>query len=110
MKPLMHFVCVLMTAAFFLSGCASSGKLSEGGSEMALTPITDNPSGKIYPGKFVWHDLLTPDHLSAGKFYEELFGWQIDYQGQYAVVRNGDKLIAGILQVEPPDGITSGGV
>jgi predicted enzyme related to lactoylglutathione lyase len=110
MKPLLYFVCVLMTAAVFLSGCASFGKLSESGVEMALTPITDNPSGKIYPGKFVWHDLLTPDPLSAGKFYEKLFGWQIDYQGQYAVVRNGDKLIAGILQMELPDGISRDGI
>jgi predicted enzyme related to lactoylglutathione lyase len=110
MKPLLYFVCVLMTAAVFISGCASFGKLSESGVEMALTPITDNPSGKIYPGKFVWHDLLTPDPLSAGKFYEKLFGWQIDYQGQYAVVRNGDKLIAGILQMELPDGISRDGI
>ena len=110
MKPLMHFVCVLMTAAFFFSGCASFSSLSEGGAEMALTPITDNPSGKIYPGKFVWHDLLTPDPVSAGKFYEKLFGWQIDYQGQYAVVRNGDKLIAGILKMEQPDDISRYGV
>ena len=77
---------------------------------MAQVPITESPSGKTYPGKFIWHDLLTPDPLSAGKFYEELFGWQIDYQGHYAVVRNGDKLIAGILQVEPPEGVTRGGV
>jgi len=110
MKPLIRFVCVLMTAAVFLSGCASFDKLSEGGVEMALTPITDNPSGKIYPGKFVWHDLLTPDPVSAGKFYEELFGWQINYQGQYAVVRNGDKLIAGILKMELPDDISRDGV
>ncbi|MFA9421560.1 MAG: VOC family protein [Gammaproteobacteria bacterium] len=71
---------------------------------MAQTPVTENPSGKTFPGKFIWHDLVTPDVLSAGKFYEQLFGWQIDYQEQYAVVRNGNKLIAGILQVEPAGG------
>ncbi len=77
---------------------------------MAQIPITENPSGKTYPGKFIWHDLLTPDPLSAGKFYEKLFGWQIEYQGRYAVVRNHGKVIAGILQVEPPDGKARDGV
>ncbi len=103
MQSSVRLVGVLITAAVFLNGCAGFGKLSDGGVEMAQTPITENPSGMTYPGKFIWHDLLTPDSLSAGKFYEKLFGWQIDYQGQYAVVRNNGKLIAGILQVAPSD-------
>jgi len=120
MQSLARFVGVLVAAAVFLSGCANFGKLSEGGREMAQVPITENPSGQTYPGKFIsgqtypgkfiWHDLLTPDPLSAGKFYEELFGWQIEYQGRYAVVRNDGKLIAGILQANPPDGRTRDGV
>jgi hypothetical protein len=110
MQSLIRFVGVLIAAAVFLGGCASSGKLSEGGAEMAQVPITENPSGETWPGKFIWHDLLTPDPRSAGKFYEELFGWQIDYQGKYAVVRNDGKLIAGILQVEPAAGSTPDGV
>ena len=110
MQSLVRFVGVLMTAAVFLSGCANSGKLSEGGAEMAQIPITENPSGKTHPGKVIWHDLLTPDPLSAGKFYEKLFGWQIEYQGRYAVVRNRGKVIAGILQVAPSDGQARDGV
>ena len=110
MQSLVRYVGVLIIAAVFLSGCSNFGKLSAGGVEMAQTPITENPSGKTYPGKFIWHDLLTPDPLSAGKFYEKLFGWQIDYQGQYAVVRNDGKRIAGILQVDPADGRTREGV
>jgi len=110
MKSLVRLVGVLIIAAAFLMGCANFGKLSEGGAEMAQIPITENPSGKTYPGKFIWHDLLTPDPLSAGKFYEKLFGWQIEYQGRYAVVRNHGKLIAGILQVEPSDGQARDGV
>lgn len=110
MQSLMRFTGVLITAAVFLGGCASSGKLSEGGAEMARVPITATPSGQTYPGKFIWHDLLTPDPRSAGKFYEELFGWQVEYGGHYAVVRNGGKLIAGILQVESPDGRSRDGV
>ena len=110
MQSLVRFVGVLITAAVLLGGCASSGKLSEGGAEMAQVPITENPSGETWPGRFIWHDLVTPDLLAAGKFYEELFGWQIDYEGEYAVVRNGGKLIAGILQAEPADGSTPDGV
>ena len=104
MQSLVRYAGILITASIFLSGCANYSKLSGAGSEMAQTPVTENPSGETFPGKFIWHDLVTPDVLSAGKFYEQLFGWQIDYQEQYAVVRNGNKLIAGILQVEPADG------
>ena len=110
MHSLVRFVGLFVAAAVGLGGCASSGQLSKGGSEIGRVPVTDTPSGKTYPGKFIWHDLLTPDPQLAGKFYEELFGWQIEYRGQYAVVRNGNKLIAGILQANPPDGRTRDGV
>ncbi len=110
MQLLKRFVVVLIAASVLLGGCANFGTLSEGGLEMAQVPVTETPSGKTYPGKFIWHDLLTPDPQLAGKFYEKLFGWQIDYHGHYAVVRNGDKLIAGILKVEPLDGGTRNGV
>ena len=101
---------VLITTAVMLGGCANVGKLSEGGVEMTQVPITESPSGQTFPGKFVWHDLLTPDPLASGKFYEELFGWQIDYQGQYAVVRNDGKLIAGLLKVKPAEGVSASAV
>lgn len=101
MQVLVRFTGIAMATALFLSGCANLGKLSEGGAEMAQAPITESPSGKIYPGKFVWHDLLTPDAAAAGKFYEKLFGWQVEYRDKYAVVRNDGKLVAGILEVKP---------
>jgi len=104
MQSLARYAGILITASVFMSGCANYGKQSGAGARMAQTPVTENPSGETFTGKFIWHDLVTPDVLSAGKFYEQLFGWQIDYQEQYAVVRNGNKLIAGILQVEPADG------
>jgi predicted enzyme related to lactoylglutathione lyase len=112
MRSLVRLVGVSIVAAGLLAGCANINKLSKGGVEMAQVPITENPSGKTYPGKFIWHDLLTPDTPElVGKFYEKLFGWQIEYKGgYYAVVRNGDKLIAGILQVESPEGRTAQGV
>ncbi len=101
---------LIMVSAAFLSGCANFGGLSEVGNEMAQVPVTENPSGQTYPGKFIWHDLMTPDPLLAGTFYEELFGWQIDYQGDYAVIHNGGKPIAGILRMEPEDGQARKGV
>lgn len=100
MRSLLRSTGILVVATIFLSGCASFGELSDAGVEIAQIPITENPSGQTYPGKFIWHDLVTPDALAAGTFYEKLFGWQVEYRGQYAVVRNGDKLIAGILQVK----------
>jgi len=64
---------------------------------MAETPIIEQPSGEVYPGKFIWHDLLTHEPKKAGQFYQDLFGWTIEYQPHYALIRNGGKLIAGIV-------------
>ncbi len=110
MHSLISLVAILIFITGSLSGCANFTDLSESGVDMAQIPITEKPSGKRYPGKFIWHDLLTPDALSAARFYEQLFGWQIEHHGQYAIVRNGDKVIAGILQVEPAAGKTREGV
>lgn len=110
MQPLVQIACIIMFILGSLSGCASFTGLSESGVDMAQIPITEKPSGKRYPGKFIWHDLLTPDALSAARFYEQLFGWQIEKHGQYGIVRNGDKVIAGILQVDPAAGKTREGV
>jgi len=110
MQSLTRVAGILLIISAILGGCASSSKLSEGGAEMAQVPVTDAPSGITYPGKFIWHDLLTPDPVSAGTFYEALFGWQIEYLKHYAVVRNGDKPVAGILRATPPDGGTKDGV
>ena len=101
---------ILLITSTFLSGCASFNKLSDRGDEMAQVPVTAEPSGEVLAGKVIWHDLVTPDSKTAGAFYEKLFGWQIDYQGNYAVIRNGDKVIAGMLQVKPPEGEMRGGV
>lgn len=110
MNLLSRCVSVFIAGVVFLGGCANVEKLSRGGAEMAQVPITDNPSGQIFPGKFVWHDLLTTDPRSAGDFYTKLFGWQIEYSGDYAVVRNDGKLIAGILKVAAANGQQRDGV
>jgi len=101
---------ILILTITFLSGCASFNKLSDRGVEMGQVPVTEMPSGEVLEGKIIWHDLITPDLKAAGAFYEKLFGWQIDYQGEYAVIRNGDKIIAGMLQVNPPEDETRDGL
>jgi hypothetical protein len=49
---------------------------------------------------FCWADLSTPDPERAGKFYAELFGWQLakdekDPSG-YIHIKNGENFIGGI--------------
>ena len=73
-----------------LSGCST----------LELTPVTASPSHHYLPGKFVWHDLLTRDVMQSRAFYGDLFGWEFRQQGRYHVVLNGDRAIAGMVEVE----------
>ena len=98
------YLAFVFLSTLLLHGCANFAEHSGNSARHSLTPVSETPSGETYPGKFIWHDLVTPDARLAGKFYEQLFGWQIEYHEQYAVVRNGGRLIAGILQVEPTEG------
>lgn len=90
---------VVILVLFLVSGCAQFDRLSDGGAELARSPITDNPSGKNYTGKIVWHDLLTSELRVAGSFYEKLFGWQIEYKEHSAIARNNGARVAGILEL-----------
>lgn len=110
MLPTARLTAVLITATLLLGGCISAEKLSSTQQKMAQTPITDKPSGEVYPGKFIWHDLLTPEPEKVGQFYQALFGWTIDYQEHYAVVLNGDKRIAGIIKAQSADKQAKGGL
>ena len=95
---------IVIVLAFALSaGCAHFDKSVDGERELVLGPITDNPSGKMYPGRIVWHDLLTSDLRVAGSFYQQVFGWQIEYQEHSALARNNGKRVAGILELPMQD-------
>ena len=94
---------VLLLALALTGGCAQFNRPTDGGVELAQSPITDNPSGKSYPGRIVWHDLLTSELRGAGTFYEELFGWQIEYREHSAIARNNGARIAGILELPQKD-------
>lgn len=90
---------VVMIVLVLISGCVQLDSLIDGGAELAQSPITENPSGKNYTGKIVWHDLLTSELRVAGNFYEKMFGWQIEYKEHSAIARNNGALVAGILEV-----------
>jgi predicted enzyme related to lactoylglutathione lyase len=53
-------------------------------------------------GALCWADLSTPDRQRAGKFYSELFGWQLlaedeNPEHDYLHIKNGEDFIGGIL-------------
>ncbi|MGB8772079.1 MAG: VOC family protein [Candidatus Korobacteraceae bacterium] len=55
-------------------------------------------------GTLCWADLSTPDPERAGKFYSDLFGWQIvaddeDPEHGYLHIKNGEHFIGGIPPV-----------
>ena len=64
---------------------------------MPFPPISEPPSNQHLPGKFVWHELVTPDVAAAKTFYGGLFGWTFrDIEG-YTVIHNGEQRIGGIV-------------
>jgi hypothetical protein len=90
--PIPHWrrVPVALLAAASL-GCATA-------SQPAITPT---PTNTELPGKFVWHDLVTPDPDGARKFYGAMFGWEFKDAGDkakhYTVVSLSGRPIGGIL-------------
>jgi len=99
-----RFIIILILSITFITGCSSFSHLSVDRHQMTQVPVTESPSGKVLQGKFIWHDLITPDIKLAGKFYTDLFGWDIKYINNYAVIRNNGRLIGGMLQIIPQDG------
>ena len=55
-----------------------------------------------WPGRFVWHDLMTTDATASRAFYEGLFGWEIQavpMQGfTYQMIHCGPGPIGGIVE------------
>lgn len=74
------------------------------GDEIHWPPITDTPSDKRYPGRWVWQDLLTDDVAAARRFYGAVFGWTFDTIGKnsraYTLVRHAGHAICGIVARE----------
>ena len=64
-------------------------------------PITEFPSGRWTPGRWVWADLLTDDVEASRRFYGAVFDWTFDatdaLDGRYVLVRAGDEMVAGLV-------------
>ena len=95
---------MVLLGAVFLAGCSNQNTYSGPSRAQSLTPITDSPTSTYHPGKFVWVDLVTPDLAKAKLFYGELFGWSFEQYGSYAMIKNNNHRIAGIVEVKPKPG------
>lgn len=87
--------CTALLVALALAGCQKPP---------VVPPIVDGNGGPQLPGKVVWLDLITNDVAAAGKFYSELFGWQITplagAEDKFALIRHGGRPIGGIVYSE----------
>ena len=101
---LLTYLFTLSVLLLFLNSCSSNAQKSAGTRAMEQFSITTEPTNKIYPGKVVWHDLLTSDIHKAAEFYQKLFGWQAEFHGPYAVMSFNGKPVAGILEIQSTQG------
>jgi predicted enzyme related to lactoylglutathione lyase len=56
-------------------------------------------------GRFVWHELMTPDPKAAASFYGKVVGWQpkpYDKNPDYTMLNYGGKGMGGVLKHDPP--------
>ena len=94
----------LLLAGVILPGCSTLGSAPNAVKTDFLVSITTAPTNTYYHGKFVWHDLLTPDIAASRKFYSQLFNWTFEQQGRYTVILNKGQRIGGMLEVKPEPG------
>ena len=77
-----------------------------------LPPLNSTNTGKQITGKFTWFELVTLDIEQQKQFYGAVFGWQfrtISKTGeQYTLIMNGERNIAGLFQVKPPQDVRIG--
>lgn len=88
---------------FIFSSCCLS--LMAGGPSMP--PVNPYAEQAALTGKFIWFDLVTHDVDEAGRFYGELFGWELETVGAgataYTVIRHRKRPIGGIVFDEPAE-------
>jgi predicted enzyme related to lactoylglutathione lyase len=94
---------LLLSASILLIGGCSSLPDTGSMSPQKLTAITKAPTHRYHAGKFVWHDLLTPDSAASQSFYGKLLGWTFTAEGDYVEIYNGSARIGGMVQVTPGD-------
>lgn len=98
-KALLHAASILSAGIILLSGCSAIPQ-NGGTSTQSLASITDTPTHRYHPGKFVWHDLLSTDVNASQDFYGKLFGWRFSSTGGYVEIYNGKHKIGGIVRIE----------
>ncbi len=93
----------LIVSALFLGGAAQVRA-----ADFQLPALNSPASGEHHPGKMIWADLITPDLAAAERFYGGLFGWTFQRlragDVDYAVVMQGGRPIAGLVQKAIPAG------
>lgn len=94
----------VLPLALLLTSCATLN--------LELPPVTDAATGVRFPGKVIWHDLLTNDIEGSRRFYGGLFGWEFEQlplslgagqSSQYLVMRKNGQLIGGMVDVSGID-------
>ena len=69
----------------------------------AATPATGTSKPTGTRGRFVWHELMTPDTAAAEQFYKEVIGWRtskmegFDYTFWWA----GEQMVGGLMATIP---------
>ena len=95
---LARVLAVALTAGLLLAGCATS--------QVNLPSITEQATDVRYPGKIIWHDLITHTPDASKRFYAELFGWEFEDLGldfgagrtvNYTLIRHHGQLIGGMV-------------
>ncbi|MFO8027678.1 MAG: VOC family protein [Opitutales bacterium] len=67
-----------------------------------VPPLQSPSSNERHPGKFIWGDLFAEYPLQLGKFYSQVFGWNLRRFGTdktaYWLLSNDDQPVAGIVR------------
>jgi predicted enzyme related to lactoylglutathione lyase len=89
---------ILLLFSLLLYGCTSS--------PINLPSITEAPTQQRFPGKVIWHDLISHKPVESKRFYSELFGWTFEDLGldfgfgrtvNYSLIRHQGELIGGMI-------------
>lgn len=81
-----------LVAVLILGACAA---------QFSVPPISQTVTEEHFPGKIVWHDLLTDTPAKTRAFYSELFGWEFrslsDASINYTMIYQGERMIGGMV-------------
>jgi len=98
LNPVHLLTCVCVAYVLVMAGCATS--------QPNLPSITEEATNAHYPGKIIWHDLITHTPEASKQFYAELFGWEFEDLGldfgagrtvNYTLIRHHGQLIGGMV-------------